>query len=86
MCFVFGLCILRACFFSLFLLIYGFKGTDFARVEGATESNVNVVVEEARIVAHRVRMGHRRSVRDGAVHEVVEVDIVDTLRAAVNSD
>ena len=51
----------------------------FARVERATETDVDVVVEEARIVAHRVRVRHGRRVRYGTVYKVVEVDVIDAL-------
>ena len=51
----------------------------FAGIECAAETYINVVVEEPRIVADGMRMGDRRGVRDGTVHEVVEVDVVDTL-------
>ena len=52
---------------------------DLARVEGAAESDVNVVVEESWVVAHRVRVRNRRGIRNRAVHKVIKMHIVDTL-------
>lgn len=56
-------------FFSIYL----------AGIERATEANVHIVVEQSRIVPNGVRVRHWRRIRNGTVHKVVEVNVVDTL-------
>ena len=55
------------------------KWNHFARIERAAEADIDIIVEEPRVVAHRVRMDHRRRIRNGTMYEVVEVDVVDAL-------
>lgn len=55
--------------------------TNLAGVEGAAETNVNVVFEKLWIIFDRLRHCYRGRIRHAAVEQVVEVNIVHALQS-----